>query len=99
MPRRFPRRTRAALALVAILSILPIVPAAVHALPLDFEPRSAVRLEAGDWLSRLGQAVRTLWTKATAETGMTIDPNGRPDAQPGDPASDPDTGMSIDPNG
>ena len=99
MPRRFPRRTRAALALVAALGILPIAPVAVHALPPGFETDSAARLEAGDWLSRLGQAVRTLWTKATAETGMTIDPDGRPDTLPGDPASDSDTGMSIDPNG
>lgn len=96
MPRRSPRRTRATLTLVAVLGILPIVPVTVQALPLGFEPRSSVvSLEAGGWLARLGQAVRTLWTKATAETGMTIDPDGRPQASP----SNPDTGMSIDPNG
>ncbi len=96
MPRRSPRQTRAALTLVAVLGILPIVPVTVQALPLGFEPRSSVAsLEAGDWLSRLGQAIRTLWTRATAETGMSIDPDGRPQASP----SDPDTGMTIDPNG
>jgi len=42
----------------------------------------------------------SLWKKATAETGMTIDPDGRPDSQPGDgPSAAGDTGMSIDPNG
>lgn len=97
MPRRFPRRTRAALALVAVLGTLP---AAVHALPRSGEPRAAaVGLNAGDWLSRLGQAFRTVWTRATGETGMTIDPDGRPDSLPGGSPSEPDTGMTIDPNG
>lgn len=95
MPRR--SRARAALALAATLAILP---AAVQALPLGFEPRAAVlHLESGDWLARLGQAVRTLWTRAMAETGMSIDPDGRPDALPGGSPSDSDTGKTIDPDG
>lgn len=96
MLRRFPRRTRAALALAATLAILP---AAAQALPPGFERSAALHRESGDWLASLGQAARTLWTKATAETGMSIDPNGRPDVSPGDSPSEPDTGKTIDPNG
>lgn len=90
MSRRFPRRTRAVLALAAILGILP---AAGHALPSRFEQRSpAMRLQAGDWLSLLGDVARTLWTKATGESGIIIDPDGKPTAVPGDAGPDTDTG-------
>jgi hypothetical protein len=48
----------------------------------------------------LERVLDSLWKKATAQTGATIDPNGRPDSQPGDePSGDGDTGMTIDPNG
>ncbi len=88
MSRRFARRTSAALALAAILGILP---AAGHALPSRFEQHSpAVRSQAGDWLSLLGDVARTLWTKATGENGIIIDPDGKPNALPGD--TGPDTG-------
>lgn len=83
---RSPRRTPAVLGFVALLSTLPM---AVHALPSRFEERSpVVWLQAGDWLSRLGEAARTLWTKAVGENGIIIDPDGQPTALPGDEPGD-----------
>ena len=91
MSRRFPRRTQAALALVALLGILPT---AVHGLPSRSEQHSpVVRSHAGSWLSLLGDVARTLWTKATGENGIIIDPDGKPTALPGDDG--PDTGRSA----
>jgi hypothetical protein len=46
----------------------------------------------------LERVLDSLWKKATAQTGSSIDPDGRPDSQPGEePSSDGDTGKSIDP--
>jgi hypothetical protein len=96
MSRRLVSRAWAAAVLAAGLGI---VPAASQALPSNPSP-AVLRLEARDWLSRLGGLFDHLWKKATAETGMSIDPDGRPDSRPGDePSADGDTGMSIDPNG
>lgn len=89
MFRRSLRRTSAVLGFVALAGILP---AAGHALPLRLEERSpAVRFQAGDWLSRLGEVARTLWTRAVGENGIIIDPDGQPTALPGD-----DRGPGLD---
>jgi hypothetical protein len=99
MPRRLVSRAWAALVLAVVLGILPLPS---QALPLGSgtQPPPALRLEPLDWLSRLERVLDSLWKKATAQTGMSIDPNGRPDSQPGDqPSGDGDTGKSIDPNG
>jgi hypothetical protein len=96
MSRRLVSRAWAVAVLAGVLGILP---ATSRALPLHPSP-AALRAEAGDWLSRLGRLFDSLWKKATAETGMSIDPDGRLEAQPGNgPSPDGDTGMSIDPNG
>lgn len=83
MSRRSPRRTQAALALVALLGVLPT---AVHALPSRSEQHSSiVRSHAGSWLSLLSDVARTLWTKAIGESGIIIDPDGKPTLQGVDP--------------
>lgn len=90
MSRRF-RRTQAALALAALLGVLPT---AVHALPWRSEQHSpVVRSHAGSWLSLLGDAARTLWMKATGESGIIIDPDGKPTLQDVAP-TEPGTGRS-----
>jgi hypothetical protein len=85
-------------AVVVLAMTVGLLPAAARALPSSL-PAAGLRLEARDWLDHLARALGGLWKKATAETGMSIDPNGRPDAAPADPAPGADTGKSIDPNG
>lgn len=85
-------------AVVVLILATGLLPVSAQALPLD-RPDAALRLEAGTWLGHLVDALGALWKKATAETGMSIDPDGRPTAAPADPAPGADTGMSIDPNG
>jgi hypothetical protein len=98
MPRRLPSRPWAILVLAAALGVLPL---AAHALPgPGLQLHAILRLEARDWLSHLGRLLDNLWNKATAETGVSIDPNGQPTSAPGtDPTASEDTGKSIDPNG
>ena len=85
---------------VAVVLVLTfgLLPMAARALP-PTRPAAGLRLETGNWLDHLARALGGLWKKATAETGMSIDPNGRPDSAPVDPSPGADTGMSIDPNG
>jgi hypothetical protein len=85
-------------AAVILVMAFGLLPTAARALPSEL-PAVGLRVEAGSWLAHLASALGGLWKKATAETGMSIDPNGRPDAAPGDPAPAADTGVSIDPNG
>jgi len=83
--------------LVLLLGILPAVShARPHALPLELGPAApaAVR-SAQDWILRLGSLLGDLWNRATENTGMSIDPEGKPQSLP----QGGDTGMSIDPNG
>ena len=89
------RFTRPAVVLVLTFGLLP---KAARALPTEL-PAAGLRVEAGSWLNHLASALGGLWKKATAETGMSIDPDGRPTSAPADPAPDTDTGKSIDPNG
>jgi hypothetical protein len=93
MPRLRFNRT-AAVVLVLAFGLLPM---AARALPSELP--AAGRFEAGSWLDHLARALGGLWNKATAETGMSIDPNGRPTSAPVDPAPGADTGLSIDPDG
>ena len=50
-----------------------------------------------DWLFPLGNLFDGLWKRATENTGMSIDPDGKPQSTPQDPSTD--TGKTIDPNG
>lgn len=81
-------------AVVVLVMAFGLLPMAARALP-----SAGLRVEAGNWLDHLARALGGLWKKATAETGMSIDPNGRPSSAPADPAPGVDTGKSIDPNG
>jgi hypothetical protein len=85
-------------AVVVLVMTFGLLPMAARALPSGL-PAAGLRLEAGNWLDHLANALGGLWKKATAETGVSIDPNGRPDDSPTDPAPGADTGKSIDPNG
>jgi hypothetical protein len=82
--------------IAVLVLLLGILPAVSHALPKGPAAPSAVRC-AEDWLARLGRLLGNAWTRVTENTGMSIDPDGQPRAQPQDPSAD--TGMSIDPNG
>lgn len=85
--------------LVLLLGILPTVS---HALPRALpripgpDASAAVRSAEG-WLAHLGRLLGSAWTRVTENTGMSIDPDGKPQSPPQEPSSD--TGMSIDPNG
>jgi hypothetical protein len=98
MLRRIVNRNRAAAVLALVLGILPV---ASRALPPGSEPAipAAVR-PAQAWLSHLARLLDGFWSRVTANTGVSIDPNGKPDSVPGaGPSADDDTGKSIDPNG
>lgn len=87
---------------IALLAlILLILPAVARALPLGSGPDAPAAVHpVQDWLSRLGHLLGGFWTPATANTGKSIDPDGKPDFLPGEgPSTDDDTGKSIDPNG
>jgi len=88
---------------IAVLALLlGILPAVSHALPRALPRASgpdapaAVHLAEG-WLAHLGRILEGAWTRVTENTGMSIDPDGKPQSQPEDPSAD--TGKSIDPNG
>jgi hypothetical protein len=85
-------------AVIVLVMTFGLLPMAARALPSELAA-AGLRLEAGNWLDHLANALGGLWKKATAETGMSIDPDGRPDAAPADPAPGADTGKSIDPDG
>jgi hypothetical protein len=89
------RFTRPAAVLVLTFGLLPMT---ARALPSEL-PAAGLRVEAGHWLNHLASALGGLWKKAMAETGVSIDPDGRPASAPVDPAPGADTGVSIDPNG
>lgn len=91
--RRLPRP-----AVIALVLASGLLSASARALPSESRA-TILRLEAGTWLDHLAGALGGLWKKATAETGVSIDPNGRPTAAPTNPAPGVDTGKSIDPNG
>jgi hypothetical protein len=93
---RRPRFTRPAV--VVLVMTFGLLPVAARALPSGLPP-AGLRLEAGSWLDHLARELGGLWKMVTAETGMSIDPDGRPDVAPTDPAPGADTGKSIDPNG
>jgi hypothetical protein len=92
------RRLRFARPAVVLVLTFGLLPMAARALPSDL-PAAGLRMEAGNWLDPLASALGGLWKKATAETGMSIDPDGRPTSAPIDPAPGADTGKSIDPDG
>jgi len=52
---------------------------------------------AQDWLFPLGNLFDGLWKRAPENTGVSIDPDGKPQSPSQDPSTD--TGVSIDPNG
>ena len=85
--------------LVLLLGILPAVSYALpRALPLELGPAAPAAIRAAeDWLAHLGRLLDDLWNRATENTGVTIDPDGKPQSLPEDPSTD--TGVSIDPNG
>ncbi|HEX5717495.1 MAG TPA: hypothetical protein VF179_15155 [Thermoanaerobaculia bacterium] len=68
---------------IALLALLLGTPAAIHS--------------AQDWFFPLGNLFDGLWKRTTENTGMSIDPDGKPQSPPQDPSTD--TGMSIGPNG
>jgi hypothetical protein len=81
-----------------LVLLLGILPANVRALPRGSEPDTPAAIHsARDWLFRLGNLFDGLWKRATENTGMSIDPDGKPQSLPQDPSGD--TGVSIDPNG
>ena len=84
---------------IAVLALLlGILPAAVQALPRGSAPDAPAAVHsAQDWLLRLGSLIGDLWTRATENTGMSIDPHGKPESLPQDPSGD--TGVTIDPHG
>jgi hypothetical protein len=92
------RRLRFARPAVVLVMALGLLPMAARALPSEL-PAAGLRIEAGSWLDHLASALGGLWKKAMAETGVSIDPDGRPTSAPVDPAPGADTGVSIDPNG
>ena len=82
--------------ILVLALLLGILPAAVRALPRGPEPEAPAAIHfAQDWLLRLGSLLGGLWTRTTENTGMSIDPDGKPQSLPGDG----DTGVTIDPNG
>ena len=84
---------------IAVLALLlGILPAAVQALPRGSGPDAPAAVHsAWDWLLRLGSLLDNLWNRATENTGMSIDHDGKPQSLPQDPSGD--TGVSIDPHG
>jgi hypothetical protein len=84
--------------IAVLVLLLGILPAAVQALPRGSGPDAPTAVRpAQDWLLRLGSFLDGLWKRAAESTGVTIDPNGKPQPLPQDPSTD--TGVSIDPNG
>jgi hypothetical protein len=84
---------------IAVLALVAsILPAAVQALPRGSGPDAPAAVHSTqDWLFRLGSLLDQLWKRATENTGMSIDPDGKPQSQPQNPSGD--TGVTIDPNG
>jgi hypothetical protein len=84
---------------IAVLALLlGILPAAVQALPRGSWPDAPAAVHsAQDWFLRLGSLLDGLWKRATENTGVSIDPNGKPESLPPEPSGD--TGVSIDPHG
>lgn len=84
--------------IAVLVLLLGILPAAVQALPRGSGPDAPIAVHrAQDWLLRLGSLLDGLWTRATENTGKTIDPDGQPQSLQQDPSTD--TGVTIDPNG
>ncbi len=84
--------------IAVLVLLLGILPAVSHALPRVPGPAAPAALHSAEsWLAHLGRLLEGAWTRATENTGMSIDPDGQPQSLPQDPSGD--TGMSIDPNG
>jgi hypothetical protein len=84
--------------IAVLVLLLGILPAVSHALPWDPGPDAPAAVRAAEgWLAHLGRLLGGAWTRVTENTGVSIDPDGKPESLPQDPSGD--TGMSIDPNG
>lgn len=84
--------------IAVLVLLLGILPAVSHALPRGPGPDAPAAVRAAEgWLLRLGSLLGDLWNRATENTGVSIDPDGKPQSLPEDPSTD--TGVSIDPNG
>ena len=82
--------------IAALVLLLGILPAVSYALPRGPRPAAPAAVRAAEgWLLRLGSLLGDLWNRATENTGVSIDPDGKPQSLP----QDGDTGVSIDPNG
>lgn len=81
---------------IAVLALLLGLPAAVQALPRGSGSDAPAAVHSAlDRVLRLGNLLGDLWNRATENTGVSIDPDGKPQPQ----QQDGDTGVTIDPNG